>query len=94
MEMKKGGIVIRKERKRGSSIRMYCVHGPLLSLRQEAFISRIENADFFDYGIVSENEIIPVSNQATELPNLIHVFSCSTPGQTKILSLVQGQMAM
>ena len=25
--------------------------------------------------IVSENEIIPVSNQATELPNLIHVFS-------------------
>ena len=54
----------------------------------------IENAGFFDYGIVSENEIIPVSNQATELPNLIHVFSCSTPEQTKILSLVQGQMAM
>ncbi|MDD5968365.1 MAG: hypothetical protein PUC17_02640 [Anaerostipes sp.] len=52
------------------------------------------NAGFFDYGIVSENEIIPVSNQATELPNLIHVFSCSTPGQTKILFLVQGQMAM
>ena len=24
---------------------------------------------------MSENEIIPVSNQATELPNLIHVFS-------------------
>ncbi len=37
------------------------------------------NTGFFDYGIVSENEIIPVSNQATELPNLIHVFSCSTP---------------
>ncbi|MCI5951045.1 MAG: hypothetical protein MRZ63_01855 [Anaerostipes sp.] len=41
---------------------------------------------------MSENEIILVSNQATELPNLIHVFSCSTSGQTKILSLVQGQM--
>ncbi|OLR62794.1 hypothetical protein BHF69_08915 [Anaerostipes sp. 992a] len=52
------------------------------------------NMGFFDYGIMCENEIIPVSNQATELPNLIHVFSCSTPGQTKILSLVQGQMAM
>ncbi|MCI5951826.1 MAG: hypothetical protein MRZ63_05880 [Anaerostipes sp.] len=52
------------------------------------------NAGFFDYGIMCENEIIPVSNQATELPNLIHVFSCSTPGQTKILALVQGQMAM
>ena len=52
------------------------------------------NTGFFDYGIICENEIISVSNQATELPNLIHVFSCSTLGQTKILSLVQGQMAM
>ena len=55
---------------------------------------KVQSTGFFDYGIVSENEIIPVSNQATELPNLIHVFPCSTLGQTKILSLVQGQMAM
>ena len=54
----------------------------------------IENAGFFDYGIVSENEIIPVSNQATELPNLIHVLPSYNWKQTKILSLAHSQMAM
>ena len=47
------------------------------------------NAGFFDYGIMCENEIIPVSNQATELPNLIHVFSCSTLGQTKSIAFAK-----
>ena len=40
---------------------------------------KVQSTGFFDYGIVSENEIIPISNQTTELPNLIHVFSCSIP---------------
>ncbi|MCI5951315.1 MAG: hypothetical protein MRZ63_03240 [Anaerostipes sp.] len=52
------------------------------------------NVGFFDYGTINENEIIPVSNQATELPNLIHVLLSYNWKQTKILSLVQGQMAM
>ena len=62
--------------------------------RKYKYSGMMINKGFFDYGIICENEIIPVSNQATELPNLIHVFSCSTLGQTKILSPVQGQMAM
>ncbi|WP_143249526.1 hypothetical protein [Anaerostipes sp. 992a] len=35
---------------------------------------------------MSENEIIPISNQATELPNLIHVFLFYTRADENLIS--------
>ena len=47
--------------------RKYIEMGILICLKITIASSSI-NVGFFDYGTINENEIIPVSNQATELP--------------------------